>query len=56
MKPNNYILAYAIFAAAIFAAARSAPPSKSSARRERQTPPQPWTEIIFRPRHRHSAV
>ena len=25
MKPNNYILAYAMFAAAIFAAARSAP-------------------------------
>ena len=28
MKPNNYILAYAIFAAAIFAAAPSAPAQK----------------------------
>ena len=32
MKPNEYILAYAMFVAAIMAAARSARPSKSPAR------------------------
>ena len=39
MKPNNYILAYAIFAAAIFAAAPSAPRRKSTERPVRPSPP-----------------
>ena len=39
MKPNNYILAYAMFAAAIFAAALPPRPRKSTERPVRPSPP-----------------
>jgi hypothetical protein len=55
MKPNNYILAYAIFAAAIFAAAPSAPAQKING-----TPGSPESTITvdgnyLPPRHSNSA-
>ena len=57
MKPNNYILAYAMFVAAIMAAARSAPAQQITG-----TPGSPTATTTVdgkyrsEPRHRSSAA